>query len=145
MVSNIIAIIGVGLAGAFLIFVPLVTKYITPWQAIPPALLVMAICMVATPFISSSWIVIIAGLFGAIGYGLSYSGLIGLMSISAADEHQGSIMGMAGAIAAATAGTSGIFFGLISDSASAPIFSAAGFTFIAYFLMLRLKNKTENV
>ncbi|WP_296104698.1 MFS transporter [uncultured Corynebacterium sp.] len=144
MVGNLIAVLGVGLAGAFLFFVPLLAQKLRSRQTIPTALLILALCLGVTPLIDHRWLLTAVGLVSAIGYGTSYSSLIGLMSVSADDEHQGSVMGMAAAIAAVTAGTSGVFFGFVSGSSPVPILSASVLTIFAFLLSLRINGDGYN-
>jgi MFS transporter, DHA1 family, tetracycline resistance protein len=73
-------------------------------------------------------------LVGAATYGISYSGLVGMMSTAVDDGHQGSVMGTAGAIAAISAGLSGVVFGVIDGTSSLPIFSAAVFVLLGFLL-----------
>ncbi|QKV80354.1 MFS transporter [Amycolatopsis sp. Hca4] len=134
-VSNLISVVGIGLAAAFLAFVPLAARYLKPAVSVPAALAVMTACIAATSLTGSLLVLYPVCLIGAIGYGISYSGLVGLMSVSVDDSHQGSVMGMAGAIAASTAGVTGVVFGLLDGSSAAPILSAAAFVLASAALM----------
>lgn len=134
-VSNLISVVGVGLAAAFLSLVPLSVKYLKPAVAVILALALMTVCIAGTALTGAKVALYALPLLGAVGYGISYSGLVGLMSTSVDDSHQGSIMGMAGAIAASTAGFSGVVFGIVDGSGSVPILSAAVFVFLAAVLM----------
>ncbi|MFD9737608.1 MFS transporter [Umezawaea sp. NPDC059074] len=134
-VGNLISVVGVGLAAAFLVFVPLTAKWARPMAVVPAALLIMTACIVATTLTGAVAVLYPVGLLGAIGYGLAYSGLVGLMSVAVDDSHQGSIMGMAGAIAASSAGVTGVVFGLIDGAGLLPILSAAVLVLLAAVLM----------
>jgi MFS transporter, DHA1 family, tetracycline resistance protein len=134
-VTNLISVVGVGLAAAFLSLVPLSMKYLRPAVAVVLALVLQAACITATALTGSMAVLYAVSMLGAVGYGISYSGLVGLMSASVDDHHQGSIMGMAGAIAASTAGVSGVAFGVADGSSVVPILSAAVLVFLSAVLM----------
>jgi MFS transporter, DHA1 family, tetracycline resistance protein len=134
-VTNLISVVGVGLAVAFLLLVPLSVKYLKPAVAVIIALVLMTVCVTVTALTTSMVLLYAVSLLGAIGYGISYSGLVGLMSATADDSHQGAVMGMAGAIAASTAGVSGVAFGIVEGSSAVPIISAAAFILLSALLM----------
>lgn len=134
-VSNLLSVVGIGLAAAFLSLVPLSMKYLKPTVAVTSALAVMAVCIAVTVLTGSVLVLYALSLLGAVSYGISYSGLVGLMSAAADDNHQGSVLGAAGAIAASSAGLSGVGFGLIKGSSAAPILSASVFVLLATALM----------
>ncbi len=135
-VSNLISVVGVGLAVAFLSLVPLSVKYLKPAVAAIASLVLMTVCIAGTAM--TGWLVAlyVLPLLGAVGYGVSYSGLVGMMSATADDAHQGSVMGMAGAIAASSAGLSGVVFGVVDGASAVPVLSAAVFVLLAVPLML---------
>ncbi|MFD7501844.1 MFS transporter [Streptomyces sp. NPDC059850] len=134
-VTNLISVVGVGLAAAFLSLVPLSMKYLKPHVAVTGALAGMAVCIAGTALTGSSIALYALCLVGAVTYGISYSGLVGMMSAAVADSHQGSVMGTAGATAAISAGLSGVVFGIIDGSSAVPIFSAAAFVVLAFALI----------
>ncbi|MGW1375429.1 MFS transporter [Streptomyces sp. NPDC002446] len=133
-VTNLISVVGVGLAAAFLSLVPLSMKYLKPRTAVAGALAVMTLCIAGTALTGSQAVLYALCLVGAATYGISYSGLVGMMSGAVDDSHQGSVMGTAGAIAAISAGLSGVVFGLIDGSSALPIFSAAVFVLLSFLL-----------
>ncbi|MEU4928229.1 MFS transporter [Streptomyces yokosukanensis] len=133
-VTNLISVVGVGLAAAFLSLVPLSMKYLKPQVAVAGALAGMTLCIAGTALTGSTAVLYALCLVGAATYGISYSGLVGMMSAAVDDSHQGSVMGTAGAIAAISAGLSGVVFGVIDGSSSLPIFSAAAFALLAFLL-----------
>ncbi|MER8062296.1 MULTISPECIES: MFS transporter [unclassified Streptomyces] len=133
-VTNLISVVGVGLAAAFLSLVPLSMKYLKPRVAVAGALAVMTVCIAGTALTGSKIVLYALCLVGAATYGISYSGLVGMMSGAVDDSHQGSVMGTAGAVAAISAGVSGVVFGAVSGSSSVPVFSAAAFAFLAFLL-----------
>ncbi|GHI04293.1 MFS transporter [Streptomyces cellostaticus] len=133
-VTNLISVVGVGLAASFLSLVPLSMKYLKPQVAAAGALAVMTVCIAGTALTGSKAVLYALCLVGAAAYGICYSGLVGMMSAAVDDSHQGSVMGTAGAIAAISAGLSGVVFGVIDGSSSLPIFSAAVFVLLAFLL-----------
>ncbi|MFI6875938.1 MFS transporter [Streptomyces sp. NPDC050400] len=133
-VTNLISVVGVGLAASFLSLVPLSMKYLKPQIAVTGALAVMTVCIAGTALTGSRIALYALCLVGAATYGISYSGLVGLMSAAVDDRHQGSVMGTAGAVAALSAGLSGVVFGIIDGSSAVPIFSAAVFVLLGFLL-----------
>jgi DHA1 family tetracycline resistance protein-like MFS transporter len=138
-VTNLISVVGIGLAAAFLSLVPLSMKYLKPQVAVTGALAAMTVCIAGTALTGSTAVLYCLCLVGAATYGISYSGLVGMMSAAVDDNHQGSVMGTAGAVAALSAGLSGVVFGAIDGSSSLPIFSAAVFVLLAFLLSAVLK------
>ncbi|HET9382463.1 MAG TPA: MFS transporter [Streptomyces sp.] len=134
-VTNLLSVVGVGLAAAFLSLVPLSVKYLRPPVAASIALALMTVCVAGTALTGSVPVLYALSLLGAVGYGISYSGLVGMMSAGVDDAHQGSIMGTAGAVAASSAGVSGVAFGIIDGSSSVPILSAAVLVLLSALLM----------
>lgn len=135
-VTNLLSVVGVGLAAAFLSLVPLSVKYLRPPVAASVALTLMTVCVAGTALTGSMPALYALSLVGAVGYGISYSGLVGMMSAGVDDAHQGSIMGTAGAIAASSAGVTGVAFGIIDGSGSVPILSAAVLVLVSALLMI---------
>jgi DHA1 family tetracycline resistance protein-like MFS transporter len=129
-VTNLISVVGIGLAAAFLALVPLSVKYLKPAAAISVSLFVMTACIAGTVAMDSRAALHALALVGAAGYGISYSGLLGQLSSTVDNEHQGSVMGMAAAIAASSAGVSGIVFGMIDGTSWIPIITAAVLIFL---------------
>ncbi|MFI1358012.1 MFS transporter [Streptomyces sp. NPDC020898] len=134
-VTNLISVVGVGLAAAFLSLVPLSMKYLKPQVAVAGSLAGMTVCIAGTALTGAMFALYTLCLVGAVTYGISYSGLVGMMSAAVDDSHQGSVMGTAGAIAALSAGLSGVVFGAIDGSSAVPIFSAAAFALLAFLVV----------
>lgn len=133
-VTNLISVVGVGLAVSFLSLVPLSMKYLKPRVAVAGALAGMTVCVAGTALTGSMITLYALCLVGAATYGVSYSGMVGMMSAAVDDSHQGSVMGTAGAIAAISAGLSGVVFGIIDGSSAVPILSAAVFVLLSFLL-----------
>ncbi|MER6998727.1 MFS transporter [Streptomyces sp. NPDC000410] len=133
-VTNLISVVGVGLAAAFLSLVPLSMKYLRPQVAVAGALAGMTVCIAGTALTGSTVALYALCLVGAATYGISYSGLVGMMSAAVADSHQGSVMGTAGAVAALSAGLSGVVFGAVDGSSAVPVLSAAVFVLLSFLL-----------
>lgn len=124
-VSSFVSWIGFGLASAFLFLVGVAIKMLKTLSMVGLALALMAFCIGGTLISTNVYVLYLLAGLGAVGFGLSYSGLMAKLSISVDASRQGSIMGMAAAIAAFSAGFSGFVFGFVANiSISAPIVSA---------------------
>lgn len=124
-VSNFISWTGFGLAFAFLFLVGPAMKVLKPLSMVGLALVLMAFCIGGTLLNTNPYILYLLAVLGAVGFGMSYSGLMAQLSICVDASKQGSIMGMAAAIAAFSAGFSGFTFGFVANiSVNAPIVSA---------------------
>lgn len=124
-VSSLVSWIGFGLATAFLFLVSVAMKMFKPLSMVMLALVLMALCIGGTLFCTNIYTLYVLAALGAVGFSLSYSGLMSQLSISVDVSRQGSIMGMAAAIAAFSAGFSGFTLGFVANfSVSAPIMSA---------------------
>ncbi|NEB79068.1 MFS transporter [Streptomyces sp. SID14478] len=143
-VTNLISVVGVGLAASFLSLVPLSMKYLKPRTAVAGALAGMTVCIAGTALTGERIALYALCLVGAATYGISYSGLVGMMSAAVDDSHQGSVMGTAGAIAALSAGLSGVVFGIIDGTSAVPIFSAAVFVLLGFLLFAAARPGTAD-
>ncbi|WLQ16409.1 MFS transporter [Hahella aquimaris] len=124
-VSSFVSWVGFGLAAAFLFLVGAAMKMLKPLGMVGLALALMALCIGGTLISANVYALYLLAALGAVGFGLSYSGLMAQLSMSVDASRQGSIMGMAAAIAAFSAGFSGFAFGFVANiSVSAPILSA---------------------
>lgn len=137
-VSHLVAWAGVGLALSFLVLVGLALKYMKPDTMVSLALFLMALCIGGALFASHPYAHYTLAIIGASGFGLSYSGLMARLSASVDADRQGSIMGLAAAIAAFSAGISAFSFGAVANvSASAPIVAALVFVVLSLLLSCR--------
>ncbi|AZZ92530.1 MFS transporter [Hahella sp. KA22] len=124
-VSSFVSWVGFGLAAAFLFLVGAAMKMLKPLGMVGLALTLMALCIGGTLLSTHPYALYLLAVLGAVGFGLSYSGLMAQLSISVDASRQGSMMGMAAAIAAFSAGFSGFAFGFVANiSVNAPIVSA---------------------
>lgn len=124
-VSSFVSWVGFGLASAFLFLVGVAMKMLKSLSMVGLALALMAFCIGGTLNSTNVYVQYLLATLGAVGFGLSYSGLMAQLSISVDASRQDSIMGMAAAIAAFSAGFSGFAFGFVANiSISAPIVSA---------------------
>lgn len=141
-VSNFVSWIGGGLAAAFLSLVGVMMKLLKPGSVVSLALIIMAICIGSSLIATNHFVLYLLAFLGSIGFGLSYSGLMVQLSMCVDASRQGTIMGMAAAIAAFSAGFSALVFGFMSNiSASAPIISALIFIFTAVFVSLKERKR----
>ncbi|BBI92639.1 MFS transporter [Serratia symbiotica] len=120
-VSSFVSWVGFGLASAFLFLVGVAMKMLKSLSMVGLALALMAFCIGGTLNSTNVYVLYLLATLGAVGFGLSYSGLMAQLSISVDASRQDSIMGMAAAIAAFSAGFSGF---VANISISAPIVSA---------------------
>ncbi|ATF10202.1 MFS transporter [Candidatus Enterovibrio altilux] len=131
-VSNFISWTGFALALAFLFLVGPAMKVLKPLSMVGLALVLMAFCIGVTLLNTNLYILYLLAVLGAVGFGMSYSGLMSQLSICIDASKQGSIMGMAAAIAAFSAGFSGFAFGFVANiSVNAPIECALFFVCMA--------------
>lgn len=131
-----------GLAAAFLSLVGVMMKLLKPGSVVSLALIIMAICIGSSLIATNHFVLYLLAFLGSIGFGLSYSGLMVQLSMCVDASLQGTIMGMAAAIAAFSAGFSALVFGFMSNiSASAPIISALIFIFTAVFVSLKERKR----
>lgn len=137
-VSSFISWVGFGLALAFLALVGIAMKFFKPLHIVFLAMSLMAICIGGVLITSNVYILYALAVLGAVGFGLSYSGLMAQLSISVDKNRQGSIMGMAAAIAAFSASFSGFVFGIVANiSVSAPIICGLMCVFIAIVICIK--------
>ncbi|WP_150149319.1 MFS transporter, partial [Candidatus Enterovibrio escicola] len=122
-VSSFVSWAGFGLALTFLFLVGVAMKMLKPVGMVGLALALMAFCIGGTLLNTHPYVLYLLEVLGAVGFGLSYSGLMAQLSISVDASKQGPIMGMAAAIAAFSAGFSGFAFGFVANI-NAPIMSA---------------------
>jgi len=141
-VSSFVSWVGFGLAVAFLSLVGVMMKYFSPFIMVSLALVIMALCIGGTLITTDTYALYLLAFSGAVGFGLSYSGLMAQLSMCVDESQQGAIMGMAGAIAAFSAGFSGFVFGLVANiSVSAPIVAALFCVSAAIIVTLREKGR----
>lgn len=143
-VSHLVAWAGFGLALAFLVLVGLALKFMKPAAMVSLALFLMTLCIGGALLASRPHEQYALIIIGAAGFGLSYSGLMTRLSASIDADRQGSIMGLAAAIAAFSAGFSAFSFGAAANvSASAPIVAALVFVVLSLLLSCRALSDRE--
>ncbi|NKD85259.1 MFS transporter [Haematospirillum jordaniae] len=137
-VSHLVAWAGFGLAVSFVALVGLALKYMKPATMVSLALFLMALCIGGALFVSHPYAQYALATIGACGFGLSYSGLMARLSASFDTDRQGSIMGLAAAIAAFSAGFSAFSFGAMANiSPGAPLAAALACVVLALLLSCR--------
>ncbi|WP_289996648.1 MFS transporter [Photorhabdus laumondii] len=137
-VGSFVSWVGVGLAVAFLVLVGVLMKFLKPASMASVALILMVSCIGGSLLVTYIYFLYLLAFLGAVGFGLSYSGLMAQLSMSVDANRQGGVMGMAAAIAAFSAGFSGFVFGFVANiSVSAPIIIALACVSAALIVSLK--------
>jgi MFS family permease len=139
-ISSFMAWVGLGFAMAFLFLVQFILRYTSLPIMVGCALGLMAFAIGGVFLSTHIYALSFLAFLGAVGFGLSYSGLMAQLSLAVGKDRQGALMGVAAAIAALSAGLSGLIFGVLATiSVSLPIMIAfCGMCLVALLSMKSL-------
>ena len=143
-ISSFMAWVGLGFAMAFLFLVQFVLRYTSLPMMVGCALGIMAFSIGGVFLSTHIYTLSFLAFLGAVGFGLSYSGLMAQLSLAVGKDRQGALMGVAAAIAALSAGLSGLIFGVLATiSVSMPIMTA--FCSMCLVALLSIRNLLKPV